>query len=116
MRLPMPPIPMKPSRGSSLIAGMVRQEALLKPELRQIRGSCFDLSLIQRRRDSGHRAGFRCFPPCARLEFVKPVDDKLRGLARDARKAGTVTFSLLGMTAKAGSHIGGAHLGELLAR
>ena len=85
-------------------------------ELRQVRGGCFDLSLIQCCRDGSHAAGRGRLPLGACLEFVEPTDDKLRGFSRNTRKASTVTFAIRAMTAEASPHVRRAFLGELLSR
>ena len=90
--------------------------ALLAFELRQVRGSRFDLLGIHPRRDSGHRTGLRGISLGARLEFAKPIDYKLCGFGGNARKASTVTFTLRGVAAETGCYVPGANLGELLSR
>ena len=67
----------------------------LRFELRQVRGGCLDLSLIQCRRDSSHGARRGRLPLGTCLEFVESTDDKLRGLSRNTRKASTVTFATI---------------------
>ena len=95
---------------------LLTSSSALRFELRQVRGGCLDLSLIQRRCDSSHgaRRGLLSLGAC--LEFVEPIDDELRGFSRDARKANTVAFAMRAMTAEASPHLRGALFGELLSR
>jgi len=85
-------------------------------ELRQVRGSRFDLLGVHLRRDGGHRTGLRGFPLGARLEFVEPIHDELGRFGRNTWEASTATFSVRGMTAKASRHVRRALLSQLHSR
>ena len=73
--------------------------------LRQIGGSGLNLALIHSCGNGAHRAALRDSITRARLGFVQPVNDELRGLSGNSGKSGAGALTIGAVAAEARGNI-----------